>query len=135
MNEKSADEEKLRQLLETFVEELQGMPDVEVLAGESLVDIRARAAARLARATEEAGRRRLAAARSNVIPLRAAKPRTVSVPEARDYIARVAQDKNYTLAARQLEEMPDSEILRLYEQLLELEEQNASPDDDSGPAR
>lgn len=111
------------------------MPDADLLAGESAADIRARATARLARATEDAGRRRLAAARSNVIPLRAGKPRTISVPEARNYIARVAQDGNYTLAARQLEEMPDSEILRLYEQLRELEDQNSSPDDDSGPAR
>jgi hypothetical protein len=135
VNEKSRDEDKLRQLLEAFVEELQSMPDVDVLAGESAVDIRARATARLARATEEAGRRRLVAARSNVIPLRSGKPRPVSVPEARDYIARVAQDGNYTLAARQLEEMPESEILRLYEQLRELEDRNSCSDDDSGPAR
>ena len=135
MNEKSPDEDKLRQLLEAFVEELQAMPDVDVLAGESAAEIRARATSRLARATEDAGRRRLAAARSNVIPLRAGKPRPVSVPEARDYIARVAQDGNYTLAARQLEEMPESEILRLYEQLRELEDQISSSDDDSGPAR
>ena len=112
------------------------MPDGDVLAGESAADIRARATARLARATEDAGRRRLAAARSQTsFPLRAGKPGTVSVPEARNYIARVAQDGNYTLAARQLEEIPDSEILRLYEQLRELEDQNSSPDDDSGPAR
>jgi hypothetical protein len=135
MNEKSRDEEMLRQLLEAFVEELQAMPDVDVLAGESAADIRARATERLARATEDAGRRRMAAARGNVIPLRPAKPRTVSVPEARDYIARVAQDGNYTLAARQLEEMPEAEVLRLYEQLRELEDQNSSPDDDAGPAR
>jgi hypothetical protein len=50
------------------------------------------------------------------------------VQEARDYIARVIEDRNYTLAARQLEEMPEAEILRLYEQLRELE-------DDAGPAR
>jgi hypothetical protein len=135
MNEKSQDEEKLRQLLEAFVEELQAMPDSELLAGESAADVRVRATARLARATEDAGRRRLTAARSNVIPLRAGKPPTVSVPEARNYIARVAQDGNYTLAARQLEEIPDAEILRLYEQLRELEDRNSSPDDDSGRAR
>jgi hypothetical protein len=136
MNEKSSDEEKLHQLLESFVEELQRMPDVEVLAGESAADIRARATARLARATEEAGRRRLAAARTQVVvPLRARKPATVSVQEARSYIARVIQDRQYTLAARQLEEMPESEILRLYEQLRELDDQDSPPDDDAGPAR
>jgi hypothetical protein len=52
----------------------------------------------------------------------------VSVQEARDYLARVIEDRHYTLAARQLEEMPEADILRLYAQLREL-------DDDPGPAR
>lgn len=132
----SAHEEKLNQLLESFFEELQRMPDAEVLSGESPAAIRARAAARLARAAEEAGRRRLASARAQVVvPLRARKPGAVSVQEARSYIARVIEDRHYTLAARQLEEMPESEILRLYEQLRELDDQGSSPEDDSGPAR
>ena len=127
MNEK-ADEDRLSKLLDSFFDELQAMPDRDVLAGESPQAVRARAADRLARATQEAGRRRLAAARIQAVHVNRAPVKPVSVQEARDYIARVIEDRHYTLAARQLEEMPESEILRLYEQLRELE-------DDAGPAR
>jgi len=130
MSFKSRHEIQLDQLLEACFEELRQMPDREVLAGETPVEVRARADARLARATQEAGRRRLIAARAEV-----ARPRApsavarvaVSLVEARAYIARIIQDTHYTLAARQLEEMPESEVLRLYEQLRELEDQNSSP--------
>ncbi|HKU90510.1 MAG TPA: hypothetical protein VJP84_12005 [Steroidobacteraceae bacterium] len=127
MNEK-ADEDRVSKLLDNFFDELQAMPDRDVLAGESPQAVRARAADRLARATQEAGRRRLAAARIQAVHVNRAPVKPVSVQEARDYIARVIEDRHYTLAARQLEEMPESEILRLYEQLRELE-------DDAGPAR
>jgi len=130
MSFKSRHEIQLDQLLEACFEELRQMPDREVLAGETPVEVRARAETRLARATQEAGRRRLIAARAEV-----ARPRApsavarvaVSLVEARAYIARIIQDTHYTLAARQLEEMPESEVLRLYEQLRELEDQNSSP--------
>ena len=130
MSFKSRHEIQLDQLLEACFEELRQMPDREVLAGETAEEVRARAEARLARATQEAGRRRLIAARAEV-----ARPRApsavarvaVSLVEARAYIARIIQDTHYTLAARQLEEMPESEVLRLYEQLRELEDQNSSP--------
>jgi hypothetical protein len=131
MSFKSRYEIQLDQLLEACFEELRQMPDREVLAGETPVEVRTRAEVRLARATQEAGRRRLIAARAQV-----ARPReqsavvraAVSLLEARAYIARIIQDTNYTLAARQLEEMPESEVLRLYEQLRELEDQNSSPE-------
>ena len=130
MSSKSRYEIQLDQLLEACFEELRQMPDREVLAGETPVAVRVRAEARLARATQEAGRRRLIAARAEVAGPRA--PSTiarvaVSLVEARAYITRIIQDTNYTLAARQLEEMPESEVLRLYEQLRELEDQNSSP--------
>lgn len=127
MNEK-ADEDRVSKLLDSFFDELQAMPDRDVLAGESTQAVRARAAQRLARAMQEAGRRRLAAARIQAVHVNPAPAKPVSVQEAREYIARVIEDRQYTLAARQLEEMPESEILRLYQQLRELE-------DDAGPAR
>jgi hypothetical protein len=106
------------------------MPDREVLAGEAAAEVRSRTEARLARATQEAGRRRLIAARAGVALERAPSAGRVAVSllEARAYIARIIQNTNYTLAARQLEEMPESEVLRLYEQLRELEDQNSSPE-------
>jgi hypothetical protein len=73
----------------------------------------------------------MAAARIQAVHVNQAPARAVSVQEAREYIARVVQDRRYTLAARQLEEMPEPEILRLYEQLRELDDQPDEP----GPAR
>ena len=127
MNEK-ADEDRVSKLLDSFFDELQAMPDSDVLAAESPQAVRTRAADRLARAVQEAGRRRMAAARIQAVHVNRAPVTPISVQEARDYIARVIEDRNYTLAARQLEEMPEAEVLRLYQQLRELE-------DDAGPAR
>ena len=123
MSTRSRHEIQLEQLLDAWFEELQKMPGHEVMAGERPADVRARAEARLARATQEAGRRRLVAARANAAHDRPRSSIAVSIEEARAYIARIIQNTHYTLAARQLEEMPDEEILRLYEQLRELEEQ------------
>jgi len=123
MSIKSRYDIQLDQLLDAWFEELRQMPGHEVLAGESPAAVRTRADSRLARATQEAGRRRLVAARANAALDRARSPIAVSIEEARAYIARIIQDTNYTLAARQLEEMPEEEILRLYEQLRELEDQ------------
>jgi len=123
MSTKSQYEIQLDQLLDAWFEELQQMRAHEVLAGDSPANVRARADARLARATQEAGRRRLVAARANAALDRPRSPIAVSIEEARAYIARIIQNTHYTLAARQLEEMPEEEILRLYEQLRELEDQ------------
>ena len=123
MSTQSRYEIQLEQLLDAWFEELQQMPAQEVLAGESPAAVRARADARLARATQEAGRRRLVAARAQASVDRARTPIAVSIAEARAYIARIILNADYTLAARQLEEMPEEEILRLYEQLRELEAQ------------
>ena len=123
MSTQSRYEIQLDQLLDVWFEELRQMPSQEVLAGDSPAAVRARADARLARATQEAGRRRLVAARASAARDRQRSPIAVSIEEARAYIARIIQDTNYTLAARQLDEMPEEEILRLYEQLRELEEQ------------
>jgi hypothetical protein len=127
MNEK-LQEDRVSKLLDTFFDELQAMPDQDVLAGEAPQAIRARALQRLERATQEAGRRRMAAARIRAVHVNPAPAKPASVQEARDYITRVIEDRNYTLAARQLEDMPEQEILRLYQQLRELE-------DDPGSAR
>ena len=126
MSTRSRYEIQLDQLLDACFEELRLLPDSEVLAGESAAEVRARSEARIARATAEAGRRRLVAARAQAALERTqttTSPVAVSLLEARAYIARIIQNTNYTLAARQLEEMPEAEVLRLYEQLRELEGQ------------
>jgi hypothetical protein len=124
MSNRSPYEIQLEQILDACFDELRQMPDAEVLAGESVAAVRARSEARLARATQEAGRRRLVAARAQTARTQTTTaPIGVSLMEARAYIARIIQNNHYTLAARQLEEMPEAEVLRLYEQLRELEGQ------------
>jgi hypothetical protein len=108
--------------------ELINMPDEQVLEGKDVAELQASAQALLKSARAEAGRRRLAAAKSGVAALRS-KPTTskvpvlnVSVAEARQFIAQAQNDSRYTLAARKLGEMPDEEVLRLYLQMKRLED-------------
>ena len=114
---------QLDSLFEACFQELSELPDREVLSAEAPGAVRARAMNRIERAAVEAGRRRLAAAKTGVAtsttkPLALAR---VSPTEARACIAQLATDRRYTLAARKLEEMSDEEILRLYAQVQELE--------------
>jgi hypothetical protein len=46
---------------------------------------------------------------------------SVTLADARAYVARAATQSYVTLAARKLEEMADEDVLRLYQQLCELE--------------
>jgi hypothetical protein len=125
MTEKG-EEDPVSKLLDAFFDELQAMPDPDVLAGESPQAVKARAAQRLARASQEAGRRRMAAARIQAVHVNREPVKPVSAQQAREYLARVIRDSNYTLAARQLEEMTEAQILRLYQQLRELEDDPGS---------
>lgn len=76
-------------------------------------------------AAAEAGRRRLAQAkrelanRARVAQLN----QPVDLAEARRYLAEAANDNRITLAARELRELPDEEVCRLYLQLKQLEAQ------------
>jgi hypothetical protein len=126
MSARSSYEEQLNHLLESCFQELQAMSDKDVLAGETTSAVRGRALARIERAAQEAGRRRLAtakAARETSVSGISAR-RDVSLSEARAYIGRVANDAQYTLAARKLEEMSEEEVFQLYGQIRELEARN-----------
>ena len=129
MSAKSSYEEQLNQLLEACFQELQEMPDKDVLAGEPVSAVRNRALARIGNAIQEAGRRRMAAgqteARGRAVAS-ASLQREVSLSDARAYISCVANDARYTLAARKLEDMNEEEVFQLYEQIRELEAQNSS---------
>ncbi|MGT2434052.1 hypothetical protein ACU4HD_44640 (plasmid) [Cupriavidus basilensis] len=82
----------------------------------------------LKKAKAEAGRRRLAAARERAAASRARGARDiqgqVSAESARAYLSKVANDPRYTMAARNLGEMSDDDVLRLYDQLRRLEDKN-----------
>ena len=72
-----------------------------------------------------AGQRRLAAAKAGVASRKGLpsemSPATVTLDEARRYLAQAANDSRYTLAARGLGELSDEEVLRLYNQIKSLE--------------
>ncbi len=117
--------------LDALTDELIAMPDEQVLDGANAVAIQARGLDRLNKARAEAGRHRLAAAKVRAAAARSQKAPEVMVPVpievARSYIASAANDTRYTLAARNLNEMSDEDVLRLYAQMKHLESQNDGP--------
>lgn len=124
MNGRSTYTQQLERLLSAFFEELQALSDSDVLAGESPTTVRDRARKRLERASVEAGlRRRLTAKRALTAR---AKPSVTALPSiapstARAYVIKQANNSRLTLAARKLDEMSDDDVLRLYQQICELE--------------
>lgn len=120
--------EQLDALIDAYLEDLQEVPESELLADPKQVEMqRATFDKLLKSATLAAGKRRLAHARFEL----AAKSRdtklleTIDLAEARRYIAEAANDARITLAARDLAEMPDEDVERIYRQLKELESARA----------
>jgi hypothetical protein len=124
MNGRSTYTQQLERLLSAFFEELQTLSDSDVLAGEAAAAVRDRARKRLERASIEAGlRRRVAAERA--LTARAGA-RVTALPSiapsiARAYVINQTNNSRLTLAARKLDEMSDDDVLRLYQQIRELE--------------
>lgn len=116
--------EELDALIDAYLEDLQEVPEADLLAGPDRVEMQRANFDKLVKAaTMEAGKRRLALAKralaaksGNPMPLE-----PIGLAEARRYIAEAANDARITLAARDLVEMPDEEVERLYRQLKELE--------------
>jgi hypothetical protein len=137
MSRKNTYTEQLDQLLDACLQELLDMPAEDVLAGETAEAVKARAVDRLNRAAAEAGGRRLAAARARVqAHTSTAQPAIlrISASDARAYIYRAVQDRQHTLAARNLDEMSDEDVLRIYSQMIELKGERSADDDDPGAA-
>ena len=110
--------------IDTLVDELISMSDDKVLEGIDSAVVQAEGVRILQAATAQAGRARLAAAKAGVSKMKA-RPVSASVgitsEEARQFIAKAANDGRYTLAARSLSDMPDDEAVRLYNKLKSLE--------------
>ena len=106
--------------------------DKEVLAGEAVSAIEARAKQRLLKAKTEAGRRRLENGRAGAGPATGVAVSginsSVSIAEARCYVDQAVRDSRYTLAARQLSDMSEEDVLRLYQHLKELESDDSIAD-------
>lgn len=125
-------------LMDTYLAELLEMTDEQVLEGKNPAAVQATGIQLLDVAKAEAGRRRLAAARLKLQAQRDARSAgpapTVQITayEARTALRRAAaaNDGRFTLAARQLDEMADEDVIRAYLQLQQLE--RASKPDGEG---
>lgn len=117
--------EQLDSLIDAYLRDLQEMPDDVVLDACGPVDEHSRIFRDIAKtAIEQAGKRRLAHARRALdreVQLVEA-PDAGDLAEARRYLFEAANDHRITLAARDLREIPDEEVRRLYLQLRRLEE-------------
>lgn len=106
--------------LDTLVEELIAMPDEQVLEGKNPESVLAGGLSLLDAAKAAAGRLRLAAAKAGYATSRSrtvASEPDVSVDVARRFIASAQNDARFTLAARNLGELSDAEVLDLYKKL------------------
>jgi hypothetical protein len=116
--------EELDALIDAYLEDLQEVPEADLLGDPNQVEMQRANFDKLVKsATAEAGKRRLALAKralaaksGNPMPLE-----PIDLAEARRYIAEAANDARITLAARDLVEMPDEEVERIYRQLKELD--------------
>lgn len=104
--------------LEAQFRDLVATPDSEVLAGTTEEEARAFGLALVRSAKTAVAKRKFAAAKAALAGDAQAegssKATPVSVAEARAFISAAANDSRFTLAARQLDEMSDEDILRLY---------------------
>ncbi|MBL0726620.1 hypothetical protein [Piscinibacter sp. HJYY11] len=115
-------------LMDTYLAELTEMSDEAVLDGKDPDSVLAAGVQLLDGARAEAGRRRLAAARQKLqakteTPSGAQLESHISAFDARAALRQAAatNDGRYTLAARQLDEMADEDVIRAYRQLRRLE--------------
>ncbi|WP_071774612.1 hypothetical protein [Burkholderia ubonensis] len=110
--------------LESYMYELMSMSDDEVLEGQDVNAVNERADARIAAASREAGRKRLAdaKARRQKQDDSGVAQSAASLDEIRAYLREAANDGDVTLAARQLSEMSETDARRLYAQLKQLRE-------------
>lgn len=125
MNHPTKPNNEFLMFVRTLRDELMSMSDEDVLASADIEQLRARRTRMLQDAKKEAGRRRLAAAKAKVQSSKAgtAAVERIDPTEARRYIARAANDKRYTLVARQLGVgLSDEEAVRLYLQIRALEQ-------------
>lgn len=120
-------------LLDALTAELIGMTDEEVLAGEDPALALAQGRSLLAKAVADAGKRRLVSAKAAVAerrraPQPALPTATATAFQAREFLRSAQNDPRFTMAARQLSEMSDEDVLRAYNQLLRLMERDAPGD-------
>lgn len=114
--------ERLQAFIDAYLESLQQQSEEELLgAPQAQAAERSRFAKIVQAAKLEAGKRRLKAAR-RTLNQRSTEPgdEPIDVAEARRFIADAVNDPRFTLAARDLKEMSDEDVERIYRQLKDL---------------
>lgn len=112
---------------EAYLHELMDMPDAEVLDGLQSGVAKAHGLAMLDAAKKEAGKLRLQAARRAMQSDRAdssTPSEKISVIDAQRFLQSVANDSRYTIAARELSELTEEDLLRLYWQVKGLQNES-----------
>jgi hypothetical protein len=106
--------------LDALVEELRSMSDTDALEGENPEELLKFGERMLQGAKEDAGKRRLANAKKRmaVVAARPTPAAAASVTDMRRYLQGLS---NLTLAARQLDELSDEDVQRIYNQVKDLE--------------
>ncbi len=117
-------EEKFENIIDTLVDELIAMPDEQVLNSVAPAAAQSEGRRHLKAAKAQVGRVRLATgnegrASANTRPVAALA--MVTPTEARQFIARVTDNRPHTLAVRSLGDMSDDEAIRLYRKLKALD--------------
>lgn len=108
---------------DALTDELIAMPDAEVLDGLDPDAVQANGLRLLADAKAKVGKQRLIAAREAIKAKSevAAKPViSATVSEARAYLLAASNDPQFTLAAREINELSDEDVLRLFSQAMQL---------------
>ena len=112
--------------MDAFVEELIAIPDEQILEGVSADAEKAAGLKILRSANKAVGQNRLEAAKAGVAASsekhKVAYVANVSVEEARRYVLEATNDSRFTLAARELNELSDDDVLRIYSQIKSLEQ-------------
>lgn len=110
--------------LDALVDELVEMSDEQILDGLNPAAVQDEGLRLLNAAKAEAGRSRLAIAKAGYAALKkrpALAAVEVSVEEARKFLAAAQNDERFTLAARNLGELSEEEVLDLYRKLKSLQ--------------
>ena len=129
MDEPSGKPDAFEAFLDVYLQELLAMPDADVLGGADPRAVQSNGLRMLDAAKAESGRRRLAAAKEGVAAAKGpvgAESGAITPAEAREYLRQATNDPRFTLAARNLGEMTDEDIVELYYQAKWLELQNRS---------
>ena len=128
--------ESLEALFSSMLHELMEVSDSELLDGENLEQLKLRRESLIGAAKKEAGRRRMASAKQQV-SLRDSnfalnREQKVDAATARRYIAQVANDPRYTLAARNSVGLSDEEAIALYVKIKAMEKASGDKGRGSG---